>query len=121
MKKKILSMAFATIAMVLFAEVWQVSIGFGTIVSVTDTAQEVEIKEKTADVYAKLASLYNAGTSRVYAAVNCANATLFNSAVSSNQVVPIEPSQIFTFQGERITSVWLKTTNGTTEVHIGAY
>ena len=97
--------------------------GFGKVVVATTTAQQIQITENNTNITAAMTSIYNAGTNTVFCSVNCASTSAFAIVNSNNEAVPIPASQIFTFQapGKIINSIWIKTTNGTSTVMIGAY
>jgi len=97
--------------------------GFGTVITVSTNSSEIKIQDNGENSFATFASIYNLGTNIIFCAVNCSSTSTFENVVSKNQAVPISESQIFTFQApnRQISSVWLKTTNGTSTVMIGAY
>ena len=101
--------------------------GFGKIASVGTEAQRFVINETQLTFYANLVSVFNNGSTTVYAAVNLPLDqfnTLASGIPNSGRAIPIAPEQSFSFAGmgaPPISSICLVSASGTNEVYIGAF
>jgi hypothetical protein len=99
----------------------QLSAGFGSRVAATTATTHVTITETGVDtVYANSVSIYNAGTSTLFCAVNC-DPIIFTKMLADSTAVQIPNALSYTFKGEKIYSVCVATTNGTATAYIGAH
>lgn len=112
-------------AAIVWATAYQLGSGRGGVFAVTTAAQQISMVTTSgidgAESYAVCISVQNLGSSTVFVAHDCANATLFNKAVADNEAIQLSEQEYFNFHGTRLTSIWAKTTNGTTSIKIGAY
>jgi hypothetical protein len=114
-------MALTALTAITAQTAYQLSAGFGKRVAVTTVAAHVEITETGVDsVYATSVSIYNAGTSTLFCAVNC-DPIIFTKMLADSTAVQIPNALSYTFKGEKIYSVCVATTNGTATAYIGAH
>lgn len=117
-------LAFGIVSAVM-ATAYQLGIGRGGYFTATTTAQQIMMVTTNgsdgAEAYAVCVSVQNLGTNTVFLSYNCANAGFFNRAVVNNESIPLDESEYFDIQGNRIQSIWVKTTNATARIKVGAY
>jgi hypothetical protein len=119
---RILSTAIAIIAIAMTASAGPTApTGFGQELTASTNATQVAAADGFA---ANVASVYNTGTNKVYALVNCKSKAEFDARVAAGTAVPVAASQVFTFDcGSRnsIDTIWISTTNSTSTVTVGAF
>lgn len=103
--------------------------GYGKVVSVTTSSQQIVLNSKSnADkvYYANQVSVFNNGSDVVYASMNISKAAfdVLDSGVPNNgTAIAIAAGQAFTFSGHGqppIMNVCVVSASGTNEVYIGA-
>ena len=100
--------------------------GFGKIATITTASQRFVLNENDLTFYANQVSIYNAGDTVVWAAVNIPKADFdvaASSVPNSGRAVPVAPKQAFSFSGmgaPPISSLCLVSASGSNEVYIGA-
>jgi len=115
----ILIAMLATVAA--WATVFELSTGYGQLVDVTTAPQILAIMDAgTTNAYATSISVYNAGTSTVFAAVN-STASVFSTMMTAKTAIPIAEHMSYTFGGKRLESLCVATTNGTATAYVGAH
>jgi hypothetical protein len=101
--------------------------GFGKIASVGTQAQRFVVNETQVTFYANQVSVFNNGSTTVYAAVNISLDqfnTLSSSIPNNGRAIPIATGQSFSFAGQGnppISSLCVVSSSGTNEVFIGAF
>lgn len=121
MKKTLCAMIVGLAVVAVSQNIYQLSTGFGKKITATTAATSVVISEVGVDnVYATSISVYNAGTSTLFCAVNC-DPIIFTKMLADSTAVQIPNALSYTFKGEKIYSVCVATTNGTATAYIGAH
>jgi hypothetical protein len=121
MKKTLCAMIVGLAVVAVSQNIYQLSTGFGKKITATTAATSVVISEVGVDnVYANSVSIYNAGTSTLFCAVNC-DPIIFTKMLADSTAVQIPNALSYTFKGEKIYSVCVATTNGTATAYIGAH
>jgi hypothetical protein len=109
------------LAMAAAAASFRLSVGFGAQVTATTNVAQVAVSEvNMADVYAQSLSVYNAGTSTAFCAID-SGTSAFRAMVTNGTAVRVPSEMVYTFTGTRIKSVCIATTNGQAVVYIAAH
>lgn len=108
-------------AALVMATAYQLGSGYGKQVAVSTTTTVLTISEAgVTEPYATSVSVYNAGTSTVFCAIN-STASTFAIMMAASNAVPIPQAMIYTFGSSHITSLCLATTNGNATAYVGAH
>ena len=125
MKKLIASAVGALVAVVVFAVVYPLGSGRGGYFTATTTAQQITMSTTNgmdgSESFAVCISVQNLGTNTIFAGHDFPNAAMFDRAVVNNEAIPIDSMEYYEFHGVRLLSLWVKTTNSTSQIKIGAY
>lgn len=116
--KKFLGVVFVLSFVALLIAAPRLTRGFGTPAVATTTVMEIKFFEDAAPCLAGCVSILNSGDSTVFCAVNTSS-----NAFNVSQAIPVIKNASFDFKDEKISlgSIFIKTTNGTANVYIGAF
>jgi len=125
MKKIAMFLAIGLVAIIVLAVENQLGGGRGGEFTATTSAQKIAMTTTNGMdgtlSYAVCISVQNMGTNTIYVGYNFPNASMFNKAVVNNEAIPIDYYEYFEFHGDKLSSLWVKTTVGSSAIKVGAY